>query len=53
MTKEQIVNEINYKKSVALLQRLLRTGLITEEQYQKINQLNMETFQPELKAVYR
>ena len=35
MTDKQIKNEINYKKSVLVLERLLRFGLVTREQAEK------------------
>ena len=46
MTNIQIKNEINYKKSVLVLERLLRFGLITREQAEKIDALNRKSFPP-------
>lgn len=46
MTDKQIKNEINYKKSVLVLERLLRFGLVTREQAEKIDLLNRKSFPP-------
>ncbi len=46
MTDIQIKNEINYKKSVLVLERLLRFGLLTEEQAKAIDALNRKSFPP-------
>ena len=46
MTDIQMKNEINYKKSVLVLERLLRFGLITREQAEKIDTLNRKSFPP-------
>lgn len=52
MTKEQSVKEVEYKMSLKLLKILLSRGIITEEEYEKIDELNCQTFSPELKEVY-
>ena len=46
MTDMQIKNEINYKKSVLVLERLLRFRLISEEQAKAIDALNRKSFPP-------
>ena len=46
MTNIQIKNEINYKKSVLVLERLLRFGLVTKEQAEMIDALNRKSFPP-------
>ena len=46
MTNIQIKNEINYKKSVLVLERLLRFGLVTKEQTEMIDALNRKSFPP-------
>lgn len=46
MTDIQIKNEINYKKSVLVLERLLRSGLISQEQAKAIDVLNRRSFPP-------
>lgn len=45
-------NESRYSVSRKLLNLMLENGFITEEEYKKINQLNRETFSPELSKVY-
>ena len=52
MTKEQSVKEVEYKMAVKLLKILLNRGLITDEEYAKIDELNRQTFSPELSKVY-
>ena len=46
MADIQMKNEINYKKSVLVLERLLRFGLVTEEQAKAIDALNRKSFPP-------
>ncbi|HKM04390.1 MAG TPA: SHOCT domain-containing protein [Lachnospiraceae bacterium] len=48
MTKEQSSREVEYKMSLKLLNILLNRGIITEEEYIKIDELNRQTFSPEL-----
>lgn len=45
-------NEVKYKMSLKMLNELLKQGLITKEEYDKINILNIETFSPMLKDLY-
>ena len=52
MSEEQMINEICYKKSVKLLQILLLRGIISDDEYVKIDKLNRITFSPELAKVY-
>ena len=52
MTKEQTLNEIEYKMSLKLLNILLNRGIIDEEEFTKIDQLNRQSFSPELSEVY-
>ncbi len=46
MTDSQMKNEVNYKKSVLVLERLLRSGLISQEQAKAIDALNRKSFPP-------
>ena len=48
MTDIQMKNEINYKKSILVLERLLHFGLISEEQAKAIDALNRKSFPPVL-----
>lgn len=45
-------NEVFYKMSEILLNRMRERGLISEEEREKIAVLNIETFSPELAKVY-
>ena len=46
MSKDQIQSEIRYQLSKELLTRMLFRNLITEEEYYRIDCLNLQTFQP-------
>ena len=50
MKKES--NEVKYKLAELLLKKMQESGLISEEEREKITVLNMETFFPELAKVY-
>lgn len=52
MTKEQSIKEVEYKMALKLLNILLSRGIITEEEYGEIDELNRQTFSPELSGVY-
>ena len=52
MPKVEESNEVKYKLARKLLDIMLRNGLITPFEYKKIDDLNKETFSPELKKVY-
>lgn len=52
MSKVQESNEVKYKLAIKLLDIMLRNGLITPLEYKKIDDLNKETFSPELAKVY-
>ncbi|MBU5426893.1 hypothetical protein KQI41_10770 [Tissierella pigra] len=52
MTKEQSIKEVEYKMALKLLNILLTRGIITEDEYVKIDELNRQTFLPELSGVY-
>lgn len=52
MTKEQSINEIQYKMSQKMLKILLRRGIINDMEYAQIDKLNMQTFSPSLAKVY-
>ena len=45
-------NEIMYKMAEILLKKMQESGLIDEEEREKISHLNIETFSPELAKVY-
>ncbi|WP_353095733.1 SHOCT domain-containing protein [Tissierella praeacuta] len=52
MTKEQLSKEVEYKMALKLLKILLNRGMITDEEYLRIDELNRQTFSPELREVY-
>jgi hypothetical protein len=52
MSKSQAANEVKYKVAVKLLNIMLRNGLISSAEYKRIDELNRETFTPELSEVY-
>jgi hypothetical protein len=52
MSRTEEANEVNYKVAVKLLDIMLRNGIITSTEYKKIDDLNRQTFTPELSKVY-
>ena len=52
MTKEQSTCEVQYKMAQKMLGILLRRGLVSEEEYKKIDDLNRQSFSPQLAKVY-
>ncbi len=45
-------NEVMYKMAEFLLKKMQESGLISQEEREKITLLNIETFSPELAKVY-
>lgn len=52
MTKEQSSKEVEYKMALKLLKILLCRGIITDKEFEEIDELNRLTFSPELAKVY-
>lgn len=52
MSKDQMQNEIRYRLSKELLTRMLFRNLISEEEYNQMNSLNLQTFQPAKAKLY-
>ena len=52
MSKDQSANEVKYKVALKLLDIMFRNGLISPAEYKKIDELNRQTFTPELSKVY-
>lgn len=52
MSKIQESNEVKYKIAVKLLNIMLRNEIISPDEYKKIDDLNRQTFTPELSKVY-
>lgn len=52
MTKYQTAKEVEYKMAVKMLKILLCRGIITDDEYVEIDELNRQTFSPQLLKVY-
>ena len=52
MTKEQSKCEVQYKMAQKMLGILLRRGIVTEDECKKIDDLNRQSFSPQLAKVY-
>lgn len=52
MSRTEEANEVNYKVALKLLDIMLRNGLISPAEYKKIDDLNRQSFTPELSKVY-
>ena len=52
MSKEQSIQEVKYKMSLKMLNILLRRGIVTEDELEKIDALNLQSFSPQLSKVY-
>lgn len=46
MSQAQIKNEIKYRMALSLLNKLLKQGLITEEQFKETDRLNALCYKP-------
>ena len=51
MSREQFQNELNYGLSVKILLAMLDKGLITHDEYRRIDKLNRVSFSPELASI--
>lgn len=52
MSNDKLQNEIRYQLSKELLKRMLFRNLITEEEFNQMNSLNLKTFQPTEAKLY-
>lgn len=52
MNANQAENEIMYQNTIEILDQMIELGMISEEEYQKINRLNLERLTPDLIQVY-
>ncbi|MGB4659372.1 MAG: SHOCT domain-containing protein [Mobilitalea sp.] len=52
MTTDQSRREVQYKMAQKMLGILLRRGFVTKEEYKKIDDLNRQSFSPQLTKVY-
>jgi uncharacterized protein HemY len=46
ITQEEIQREVDYWRAYKILQKMLKAGLISEEEFNKIDKLNRKTFTP-------
>jgi uncharacterized protein HemY len=46
ITQEELQREVDYWRAYKILQRMLKAGLISEEEFDKIDKLNRNTFSP-------
>lgn len=51
MITEQLKNEYAYFMVQKMLQSLLEEGLITEEEFKKITEINQEKYNPKLREI--
>ena len=52
MTREQSKGEVQYKMALKMLDILMRRGIVSVEEYEKIDHLNRQSFSPQLAKVY-
>jgi uncharacterized protein HemY len=46
ITQEEIQREVDYWRAYKILQKMLKAGLISEDEFNKIDKLNRKTFSP-------
>ena len=46
ITQEELQKEVDYWRAYKILQKMLKAGLISEEEFNKIDKLNRKTFSP-------
>lgn len=46
ITQEELQREVDYWRAYKVLQKMLKAGLISEEEFDKIDKLNLKTFSP-------
>jgi len=51
MSQEQFQNELNYSLSVKIIQKMLDKGIITADEFHKIDALNRISFSPYLAGI--
>lgn len=51
ITDEQLKGEFNYSQADKILKKMLEKGLINEVEFNKIDELNRETFSPILNKI--
>lgn len=49
VTQQQLLDEIHYQQSCQIITKLLNKGLISENEFKQIDQLNQQSFPPLIK----
>ena len=49
VTQQQLLDEIHYQQSRQIITKLLNKGLISENEFKQIDQLNQQSFPPLIK----
>ncbi|QFG73040.1 SHOCT domain-containing protein [Limosilactobacillus frumenti] len=49
MTQQQLLDEIHYQQSRQIITKLLNKGLLSENEFKQIDQLNQQSFPPLIK----
>ena len=52
MTKEQFQREKMYQATMGMVRRMLSEGLISQEEYARVEQVFLEKYKPLIGAVY-
>ena len=52
MTKEQFHNEKMYQATMGMVRRMLSEGIISEEEYQRVDKIFIEKYSPVFGAVF-
>lgn len=50
VTQQQLLNELHYQQSRQLITKLLNKGLISENEFKQIDQLNQQSFPPLIRS---
>ena len=51
-TQERIQGDLNYKRAQAIAKTMLDSGLISSTEFNKLSDINLETFSPLFAEIY-
>lgn len=51
-TQERIQRDLNYKRAQAIAKTMLDSGLISSTEFNKLSDINLETFSPLFAEIY-
>ena len=51
-TQERIQGDLNYKRAQAIAKKMLDSGLISVAEFNKLSDINLETFSPLFAEIY-